>query len=203
MSDNFQEYKKNNNPEMLEYKYRKLCCDLVRQFYSLGWVSGTGGGMTIKNLETNRIVMAPSSVDKERLQPHNIFVLDSNGNIIENSYMLDDDSPGWMYHKNTQELKMSQCYPLFMAAYNLRNAGAVIHNHSRHAVIISMMFNDVFQVSGLEMIKGIAGHENIDDCILPIIQNTPQEPQLTHRLKEAIIKVIYIQVYSNTSYIIR
>jgi len=37
------------------------------QFYGLGWVSGTGGGMAIKH--GNRFFMAPSGVMKEKLTP--------------------------------------------------------------------------------------------------------------------------------------
>jgi ribulose-5-phosphate 4-epimerase/fuculose-1-phosphate aldolase len=44
-----------------------LICDLARSFYDLGWVSGTGGGICIRT--GDRVVMAPSAVQKERMQP--------------------------------------------------------------------------------------------------------------------------------------
>ena len=48
-------------------KTRELVCELCRNFYQLGWASGTGGGISIK--EGGHIYMAPSGVQKERLQP--------------------------------------------------------------------------------------------------------------------------------------
>ncbi len=38
-----------------------------------GWVSGTGGGITV--LSTGGACIAPSGVQKERMQPHEIFVV--------------------------------------------------------------------------------------------------------------------------------
>jgi methylthioribulose 1-phosphate dehydratase/enolase-phosphatase E1 len=38
---------------------RILICDLCAAFYRLGWVSGTGGGMSLR-AQGGRIVMAPS-----------------------------------------------------------------------------------------------------------------------------------------------
>src|SRR6185295_10929315 len=97
-------------------KIRELVCELCRNFYQLGWASGTGGGISIK--EGGLIYMAPSGVQKERLNPEEIFVLDTDGNIVE--------EPG-------HGMKLSQCAPLFMHAYKLRNAGAVLHSHSVNA----------------------------------------------------------------------
>lgn len=37
------------------------------------------------------------------------------------------------------------------------------------------------------MIKGIIGHKNSEFCIIPIIENTEKESQLTERLRNAII----------------
>src|SRR5579871_5253410 len=83
---------------------RELVCELCRNFYQLGWASGTGGGISIK--EGGKIYMAPSGVQKERLKPEDIFVLDAEGNVAE--------EPG-------NGLKLSQCAPLFMHAYRIRN----------------------------------------------------------------------------------
>lgn len=55
-----------------------------------------------------------------------------------------------------KNLKKSQCTPLFMCAYLRRNAGAVIHTHSKKAVMATLLWpeNEVI-LSHLEMIKGI------------------------------------------------
>lgn len=44
----------------------KLIPALCRQFYDLGWVTGTGGGISIRN--SDGIYIAPSGVQKERMQ---------------------------------------------------------------------------------------------------------------------------------------
>lgn len=49
-------------------------CSLCKQFYTFGWVTGTGGGVSIRN--GNNIFIAPSGVEKELMQPDNIFVMD-------------------------------------------------------------------------------------------------------------------------------
>jgi hypothetical protein len=51
-----------------------LICSLCRQFYTFGWVTGTGGGVSIKH--EDHIFLAPSGVEKELMQPDNIFVMD-------------------------------------------------------------------------------------------------------------------------------
>jgi hypothetical protein len=48
--------------------------DPKRQFYTFGWVTGTGGGVSIKH--EDHIFLAPSGVEKEMMQPDNIFVMD-------------------------------------------------------------------------------------------------------------------------------
>ena len=48
--------------------------ELCRQFYGMGWCTGTGGGISIR--EGGRIYMAPSGVQKERIAEDDIFVLD-------------------------------------------------------------------------------------------------------------------------------
>lgn len=148
---------------------RELVCELCRNFYNLGWASGTGGGISIK--EAGKIYMAPSGVQKERLKPPDIFVLDAQGEIIE--------EPG-------SGLKLSQCAPLFMHAYKIRNAGAVLHSHSLNAMAATLLFDKSFKSRNMEMQKGIEGHGAFDRLEVPIIENTAYECDLTDSLEKAI-----------------
>ena len=147
---------------------RELICELCRTFYGLGWASGTGGGISIR--EGDRIYMAPSGVQKERLQPEDIFVLDRQGEIL---------SP-------VKGLTLSACAPLFLHAYTQRNAGAVLHSHSINAFLITALYDKVFRVSDMEMIKGVQGMGAFDSLEVPIIDNTAQECDLADTLGEAI-----------------
>jgi methylthioribulose-1-phosphate dehydratase len=148
---------------------RELVCELCRHFYQLGWASGTGGGISIK--ENGLIYMAPSGVQKERLEPGDIFVLDGDGGVVE--------EPG-------RGAKLSQCAPLFMHAFKLRGAGAVLHSHSLHAMAATLLFDRQFRVQNMEMQKGIEGYGAFDVLEVPIIENTAQERDLAGSLAEAI-----------------
>jgi methylthioribulose-1-phosphate dehydratase len=148
---------------------KELVCELCRNFYNHGWASGTGGGMSIK--EGGKIYMAPSGVQKERLKPEDIFVLDDAGQTIE--------EPG-------RGLKLSQCSPLFMHAYKLRNAGAVLHSHSLNAMMVTTQYDKHFRIRNMEMQKGVEGFGAFDTLEVPIIENTAYECDLTDSLEEAI-----------------
>jgi len=154
---------------MESQKNRELVCELCRNFYHLGWASGTGGGISIK--EGGRIYMAPSGVQKERLRPEDIFVLNEDGGIVE--------EPGG----GTQ---LSQCAPLFMHAYKMRNAGAVLHSHSIHANLVTQLFRKKFVIQGMEMQKGLQGYGAFDTLEVPIIENTAHERDLADSLGQAI-----------------
>ena len=157
---------------------REQICAMCRSFYTLGWVSGTGGGISIRHAD--RIYMAPSGVEKERIQPTDIFVLDLQGNPVE--------GPG------NPTLKLTECAPLFLSAYDLRNAGAVIHSHSMNVLLATMLaerrahpeFVSVLRFTQLEMIKGLAGHGYNDVYELPVIDNTARECELTDTLRQAM-----------------
>jgi methylthioribulose-1-phosphate dehydratase len=148
---------------------RELVCELCRNFYNLGWASGTGGGISIK--EGGKIYMAPSGVQKERLKPENIFVLDAQGETLE--------EPG-------QGLKLSQCSPLFMHAYQIRNAGAVLHSHSLNAMMATTQYDTHFRIRNMEMQKGVEGFGAFDTLEVPIIENTAYECDLADSLADAI-----------------
>lgn len=49
-------------------------CTLCRKFYDFGWVTGTGGGVSIRHGE--HVYIAPSGVQKELMQPQDMFVMD-------------------------------------------------------------------------------------------------------------------------------
>lgn len=156
----------------------ELICELGQVFYSLGWVSGTGGGISIKSGE--QIYVAPSGVQKERLQPEDIFVLNTSGEEV-------------VVPPVQKKLSKSQCTPLFMLAYKMRGAGAVIHSHSKSAVMVTLAYaGPEFKVTHLEMIKGIkCGSEDRqmrydEELVVPIIENTPFEADLADSMSQAL-----------------
>lgn len=117
------------------------------------------------------------------MKPTDIFVL---------------DYPTKTYVRKPQTLKPSQCTPLFLAAFD-RGAGCTIHTHSQWAVLITLLVERdqgkeaCFEIEHLEQIKGIGkgrGKQGslgyYDKLIIPIIENTAQEEDLTESLEEAM-----------------
>ncbi len=149
---------------------RSRIVELCRHFYALGWVSGTGGGVSLR--EGGRVYMAPSGVQKERLAPEDIFVLDERGEVVE--------------RPADGALRLSQCAPLFMAAFRLRDAGAVLHSHSVNAFLATLIGGETFRVTHLEMMKGIRGIGYADELVVPILENTAHECDLADAMADAI-----------------
>ena len=152
-----------------------LICTLCRGFYALGWVTGTGGGASIRH--DKLIYLAPSGVQKEQLQPHDMFVMDYASR---------------QYLRKPTALKPSQCTPLFLAAFD-KGAGCCIHTHSQWAVLVTLLVERdaravnqslterCFEIEEIEQIKAVPKGRGkpgklgyFDRLRIPIIENTAQ-----------------------------
>lgn len=184
---------------------RRLIPELCNHFYHLGWASGTGGGLSIR--QDGRIYCAPSGVQKERIKAEDMFVLDERtGEILERP------------HDN--RLKCSECLSLFMVAFKLRDAGCCIHSHSINANLVTALHSrknveqqrhkwlasggrpesfsptvgtiNEFRISNQEMIKGVklgSTNKNLnytDTLVVPIIDNVLYERDLAGAMHEAV-----------------
>ncbi|MFW5924687.1 MAG: methylthioribulose 1-phosphate dehydratase [Myxococcota bacterium] len=149
---------------------RQTIVELCRHFYGLGWVSGTGGGLSLR--EGDRVYMAPSGVQKERLRPEDLFELDGEGRILS--------------RPANPSLALSACAPLFYNAYRLRDAGAVLHGHGMNAMLATLLFDRELRVTHLEMMKGIRDTGYHDELVVPIIDNTAHECDLADSMAEAM-----------------
>ena len=101
---------------------KQLIPELCKQFYEAGWVSGTGGGMSIRVGDMH--VVAPSGVQKERMRPEDLFILSAAGVLLETPQAR---PPPY------KPPKLSECYPLFQkvsgalsALYAARRSRAVL-----------------------------------------------------------------------------
>ncbi|KAK4439179.1 putative bifunctional methylthioribulose-1-phosphate dehydratase/enolase-phosphatase E1 1 [Sesamum alatum] len=164
---------------------KALIAELCRHFYNQGWVSGTGGSITIKVHDESvpkpeqLVVMSPSGVQKERMMEEDMYVLSPSGSVLSEPL-----AKPWPY----KPPKCSDCGPLFLKAYEMRNAGAVIHSHGMESCLVTMLNPSAkeFRITHMEMIKGIQGHGYYDELVVPIIENTAHERELTDSLAEAI-----------------
>ncbi|EON62116.1 methylthioribulose-1-phosphate dehydratase [Coniosporium apollinis CBS 100218] len=165
-----------------------LICELCRKFYTLGWVTGTGGGTSIRH--NDHLFIAPSGVQKELMQPTDMFVMDFHSR---------------EYLRRPPNLKPSACTPLFYAAFSRRGAGCCIHTHSQWAVLVTLLVerefgsSACFEIERIEQIKGIPKGRGDDGKVggmlgyferlrVPIIENTAREEDLTESLEAAMEK---------------
>ncbi|KAB8302590.1 hypothetical protein EYC80_005968 [Monilinia laxa] len=166
-----------------------LIPELCSKFWHLGWVTGTGGGASIR--QDDLVYLAPSGVQKELMKPEHIYVLDISKQV---------DPKQRIYLRSPPNLKPSQCTPLFMAAFTKRKAGCCIHTHSQWAVLITLLLEStphttMFEINNIEQIKAFgkgytkSGNLGYHDTLrIPIIENTPHEEDLTEYLEEAMEK---------------
>ncbi|KAI4390136.1 hypothetical protein MLD38_002279 [Melastoma candidum] len=164
---------------------KRLIAELCRHFYTLGWVYGTGGSVALRVHDDSLprshqlIAMSPSGVQKERMEPEDMYLLSERGKV------LSAPPPKPYPHKAP---KCTDSADVFMKAFEMRNAGAVIHSHGIESCLVTMLNPSAkeFRIAHMEMIKGIQGHGYYDELVIPIIENTAHERQLTESLAEAI-----------------
>ncbi|EJP61320.1 methylthioribulose-1-phosphate dehydratase [Beauveria bassiana ARSEF 2860] len=169
-----------------------LIPSLCAKFWTLGWVTGTGGGCSIRN--DDLVYIAPSGVQKELLKPLDLYVLSLSA----------QNTPERTYLRAPPRYKPSQCTPLFLAAFTRRGAGCCIHTHSQWAVLVTLLLEQqqqtqqqgnarVFEINNIEQIKGFGrgfqktGNLGYHDTLrIPVIENTPHEEDLTEYLEAAM-----------------
>ncbi|KAJ7643716.1 class II aldolase/adducin N-terminal [Roridomyces roridus] len=160
-----------------------LIPELCRNFYQLGWVTGTGGGISIR--VGDKVYIAPSGVQKERILPIHIFVLPFPSPEGDRVFL----------RRPSQNLTESACTPLFWNAFDMRDAGSCIHTHSQHAVMATLLWpGETFTISHQEMIKGVRvggvgrALSYLDTLVMPIIENTPNEEDLKDSMADAMAR---------------
>lgn len=139
------------------------------------------GKKLLKDDHREHVYIAPSGVQKERMQPQDLFVM-----TLADRTLL----------RKPLSLKPSACTPLFYNAYTMRDAGACIHTHSQNAVMATLLYpGSTFEISHQEMIKGIrrgTSKTNLryfDKLVVPIVENTPEEEDLTERMAKVCTNI--------------
>ncbi|RDD45104.1 putative methylthioribulose-1-phosphate dehydratase [Trichoplax sp. H2] len=157
---------------------RNLIPEICRLLYSQEAMTGSGGAISMRR--NDKIYVAPSGVQKERLQPEDMFVINDDGDTLK-------------LPLNGKICRMSQCTPLFLTIYRLRGSECVIHSHSKRAVLATIISSgNEFRISDLQMIKGIykrtenRNYRFGEEVVIPIIENTPTDPELQENLVKAM-----------------
>ena len=152
---------------------RELLVELLGEFYRRGWVSGTGGGIC-GPADDGGLLLAPTGVHKERVRTDEFFTVDpADGHVVR--------SP------NRGDLRPSECNSIFCLTHRSRGAWSVVHSHALSAVLAGDLAGaagaDHLEIRELEMLKGLPGVANTDTHLVPVIPNTPREPELVRDLE--------------------
>jgi len=135
-----------------------------RLFYQRGWVLGTSGNFSaVMSRDPLHLLITASGVDKGSLTKAEVLEIDTNTNVIAGEGRPSDEAR------------------LHVTVVQSRDAGSVLHTHSIWTTLLSDEFADRsgLDISGLEMLKGLAGvkthahHEWI-----PIIENSQNMEEL-------------------------
>jgi methylthioribulose-1-phosphate dehydratase len=155
-----------------ERAQRALLCEMLQLFYDKGWVSGTGGGIC-GALHDGRLLVAPTGVHKERVRPEDLFIVDAgDGSVLEPAI--------------DASLKPSECTPIFSTIVR-SGAGSVVHSHALAAVLAAdHAKGSALTIDRLEMLKGLPGVSNSDIHLVPVIDNTEFEPELTGEVEKVL-----------------
>jgi methylthioribulose-1-phosphate dehydratase len=155
---------------------RQLLVELLGGFYAKGWVSGTGGGIC-GPADGGGLLLAPTGVHKERVQPDDFFTVDPADGRVQRS-PADPD------------LRPSECNQIFCLAARERGARSVVHSHALSVVLAGDLAAatgaDHLAIRDLEMLKGIRGVANRDVHLVPIVRNTPREAELVEQLETVL-----------------
>jgi methylthioribulose-1-phosphate dehydratase len=144
---------------------------VAESLHARGWLLGTSGNLScVVEREPLRLAITPSGADKGELSTSEILSIDDQ-------CKSQDSSPG----------KPSDESPLHVAIAKFRNAGAVIHTHSVWSTLLSDVHEDIIEIEGFEMLKGLDGvttHEHRE--WIPILENSQNMSSLAETMREVL-----------------
>ncbi len=137
-------------------------------------MSGTGGGIC-GPAEDGNLLVAPTGVHKERVEPEDLFVI-----AVEDTSVVRRPA--------NDALRPSECSHIFTLVARERGVRSVVHTHALSAVIAADLAvgTDHIVIRDLEMLKGIRGLSNQDRHLLPVIDNTAREQDLVAAMAGAL-----------------
>ncbi|MGA4506570.1 class II aldolase/adducin family protein [Propionibacteriaceae bacterium G1746] len=108
---------------MLLEKERAEVVHVCQEMQRLGLVVGTAGNVSVR--VGDQVVISPSGMDYQTMEPGDVGVHDLQGNPIDAKY------------KPSSEL------PLHLAVYAATDAGAITHNHAPASTALSLVVDEI------------------------------------------------------------
>jgi methylthioribulose-1-phosphate dehydratase len=149
----------------------------MTEIHAKGWASGTGGNFSVVTQRNPlQLLMAPSGVEKGKVQPIDLIEVDRLGAVIAGTG------------------KASAETLLHLEIVNLTGAGSVLHTHSVFNTVLSEYYlskrgETAIALSNYEMLKGLEGittHDTtVNLSILPNDQDLKALSQAFRVLREA------------------
>jgi methylthioribulose-1-phosphate dehydratase len=152
-------------PKSLPNALREELSQTMTEIHAKGWAIGTGGNFSVvSSRDPLRLLMAPSGVDKGKVQPDDLIEVDQAGFVIAGSGRASAETL------------------LHLAIVAQAGAGSVLHTHSVFNTILSEFYCDqgFMEIAGYEMLKGLAGVTSHETTVrLPILLNSQDMRSLT------------------------
>lgn len=146
--------------------------ELGQGFYSRGWALGTSGNLSaVVDRNPLRLALTVSGVDKGRLTPDQLLLIDEGQNVIHGT------------GRPSAEAR------LHLTVARLKGAGAILHTHSVWSTILSEMDGDQsgLTIEGYEMLKGLEGIESHNHREwLPILENSQDYEALARDVERVL-----------------
>jgi len=162
---------------------RHELCEAMAAIHQRGWCDGTGGNFScVLQRQPLLLLMAPSGVDKGKVKPQALIVVDGDGRVCHGSGRASAETL------------------LHLAIVRETAAGAVLHTHSQAGTLLSQWSWErernrpglgenpeedgiaYLEVSNLEMLKGIAGITTHRSAVrIPVLANDQDLGRLSRR----------------------
>jgi len=97
-------------------KLKHIVCEMNKELPRRGLVTMTSGNVSGRDFETDYVVIKPSGVDFEELKPHDMLVVDLQGNVIEGKLKPSVDTATHLYIYR-----------------HMPHVGGAVHTHSNYA----------------------------------------------------------------------
>ncbi len=110
---------------MLE-ELKKIVCAANLELPKYGLVTFTWGNVSAIDRETGLVVIKPSGVDYDGMQPEDMVVVDLDGKVVEGRYKPSSDTP--------THVALYKAFPAL---------GGIVHTHSRWATTFAQAKRDI------------------------------------------------------------